>query len=235
MTPSADALSRVTPVFGTPLLQRGLPEAAALNAELAAWALQLRSQSPGVRRTNAGGWHSEKLAALADQPKAVQAFLAEAQQALSDWAMATHALPQRPDPAAWRLEFWANVNQRGHHNLAHDHFKTGWAASAVYYVATGGPEAEGHTVFLNQYSLPAFVATPLRPRQAEHAVVPQDGLLLVFPSWLGHRVTPYQGEGERITLALNAGHPDLPVARQGDRTWPAWLNGINGLRRLLRR
>jgi predicted 2-oxoglutarate/Fe(II)-dependent dioxygenase YbiX len=31
----------------------------------------------------------------------------------------------------------------------------------------------------------------------------QPGQLVLFPSWLLHHVTPFAGEGERITVAFN--------------------------------
>jgi hypothetical protein len=34
-------------------------------------------------------------------------------------------------------------------------------------------------------------------------VLPQSGLLLIFPAWLYHYVNPYHGEGERISVAWN--------------------------------
>ena len=36
---------------------------------------------------------------------------------------------------------------------------------------------------------------------------PATGYLLIFPSWLEHRVERFEGEGERISIAFNASNP----------------------------
>jgi hypothetical protein len=36
---------------------------------------------------------------------------------------------------------------------------------------------------------------------------PGAGHLLMFPSWLEHRVEKFEGEGERISIAFNASNP----------------------------
>lgn len=35
-------------------------------------------------------------------------------------------------------------------------------------------------------------------------VRPQSGVMVIFPSWLLHWVNPYQGGGERISVAFNS-------------------------------
>ena len=35
-------------------------------------------------------------------------------------------------------------------------------------------------------------------------VAPEPGMLVMFPSWLEHWVTPYRGKGQRISVAFNA-------------------------------
>ena len=40
---------------------------------------------------------------------------------------------------------------------------------------------------------------------------PAAGHLLLFPSWLEHRVEPFEGSGERISLAFNVCNP--PAAK----------------------
>jgi hypothetical protein len=32
---------------------------------------------------------------------------------------------------------------------------------------------------------------------------PKSGMIVMFPSWLSHGVDPWEGEGERISIALN--------------------------------
>ncbi|NQD37079.1 hypothetical protein HPT27_08585 [Permianibacter sp. IMCC34836] len=214
-------------LFPTPVFCQPLADTERLNHELIALVQSLYQQQPSVQRSNVGGWQSAK--DLQNNPApAIQAFLAQSRAVLSDWAMLTFALHTRPDPAMWWFALWANVNRPGHYNRAHDHFRSGQIGSSFYYVRTGGNQAGGRTVFINQQSVPHFVDCEVGWRDHEYPVTPQDGMLVVFPSWLGHRVEPYTGDGDRITLAFNAGHPDLPVRRRGDRPLPPWLKRLLG-------
>jgi uncharacterized protein (TIGR02466 family) len=36
------------------------------------------------------------------------------------------------------------------------------------------------------------------------AVAPQTGMLVIFPAWLVHWVTPYQSDRPRISVSFNA-------------------------------
>jgi Putative 2OG-Fe(II) oxygenase len=36
-------------------------------------------------------------------------------------------------------------------------------------------------------------------------IAPEPGLLLAFPSWVQHWVTPYEGDDRRICVAFNVG------------------------------
>jgi len=38
-------------------------------------------------------------------------------------------------------------------------------------------------------------------------ITPATGKLLIFPSWLEHRVEVFGGDGERISIAFNASNP----------------------------
>ena len=223
--------SRGLPLFATLVMLTEFADPTPLNQALADWVRSQQRRQTGMQRTNVGGWHSEKFPADLPEP-AVQAFLAAVRPALSEWAAQTFQLSSIPDPAAWQIEFWANCNRRGHYNKAHDHFRADIIASAFYYVQSGGDQVGGRTVFINQQSVPPYVELGIDWRDREYALTPKDGTLVIFPSWLGHKVEPFQGDGDRITLALNAGHPMLPVQKRGEKPRLAWLR--TRLRALLR-
>lgn len=175
-----------------------------------------QAEMPGVVITNQGGWHSDKSLHSKEDP-GVQALLRHVRQALSEWALNAFDLSVEPQADKWDIELWANVNGPGHSNRAHDHFRSGIVASGCYYLQTNGREGEARIVFVNQQSIPKVVESAVRPRQHHFAITPRIGQCLIFPSWLGHLVEPHSGETERISLAFNAGHPDLMVKRKGDR------------------
>lgn len=173
-------------------------------------------EGPGLSKTNKGGWHSDKSLHRKTDPS-VQTLVQHIRQSLSEWAMATFVLEERPEAEKWDIELWANINGKGHFNKAHDHFRSGIVASGCYYLQTNDRMDEGRIIFLNQLSLPDFTESAMRPRQQSFAISPRDGQYLIFPSWLGHLVEPHSYDGERISLAFNAGHPSLMVRRKGDR------------------
>ncbi|MFJ2087543.1 TIGR02466 family protein [Micromonospora chokoriensis] len=98
-------------------------------------------------------------------------------------------------------EAWAVVYREwGYHNL-HSHHDSAW--SGVYYVHTGQiVDGSGQIEFLDPRPA-ACAREPWRPPL--HSLAPEPGLLLAFPSWLQHWVTPYEGDSNRVCVAFNAG------------------------------
>ncbi len=105
-------------------------------------------------------------------------------------------------PRRWRLHAWAVVLQPQGHQAPHIH-PTGWL-SGVYYV-----------------KLPRVVGAPDRgqagwiefgrPRSDFHCTVepevramrPEEGLMLLVPSYFYHRTVPFESAEERISVAFD--------------------------------
>ena len=196
--------------FATPILACEVDGAAVINARLAQIILDRRAVDPGLRRSNDGGWHSapDLLHWAAEAVRPVIAEMVEMADA------ATIDLEARPgERRGWRLEAWANVNGRGDANAPHSHGGTYW--SGVYYVRVG--EGEGGEIVFEDPRAPMIEmhAPLLRMRDAGGegaiAIRPAEGEILLFPAWLRHSVRPWQGEGERISIAVNLAAP--PLAR----------------------
>src|SRR6185312_14533673 len=89
--------------------------------------------------------------------------------------------------------------------------------SAVYYVRID--EGEGGELVLDDPRMPMMEmhAPFLRFRNAggDKAIRlrPSAGQIVIFPSWLVHSVTPWQGEGLRISIAVNLSAPPLQGGR----------------------
>lgn len=196
--------------FPTAVVNYQWPEVAALNATLAATILAAEASSPGVVRSNVGGWHSGT-AFLAGTAEGVpelrarlEAFVAELLRTVLD-----------PVPAAlplFRLEGWANVLRAGQYHSLHSHPSATW--SGAYYV-TGNPDAgvPGHAGRLE-------LVDPRPGTGVTHAgsswlygrllINPGPGQMVVFPGWLQHYVHPVAGDEPRISVAFN-----VVVAGQG--------------------
>ena len=119
-------------------------------------------------------------------------------------------------PDGWSVTAWAAVITRHDTFRAHSHLRTeNVVFSGVYYVdagtADGNAPKGGDIVFVDRARLPVRVRPALLER--EYRIEPETGTMLLFPSWLLHRVDPYLAEGERIAIAFNLSHPAISVTR----------------------
>lgn len=205
MQPSRDALlarTRFVPSFPTPVYKLRLPEAARINPELKETVLAMERRYPSKGYSNFGGWHSGY--GFADWGGAsLQELLAAARKLA---ARATRTRQRRLGPEAWDIKCWANVIRRGHANDLHTHVGCYW--SGAYYVSVGAagnrPEIGGQLVFHDPRNGAVTLELPAAGGPQSHPVVaPEEGVLVMFPSWLPHSVTPYFGDDVRISIGVN--------------------------------
>ncbi len=229
MTPLADAIRtepmakpaahpergdiEVRSVFPTPVVIARPPMGAADNRRLAETILARAATDAGVTHSNMSGWQSAD-----DFPKwggqegeKVIAFA----RALADRLTGNRA--GNRVGIDWFVNAWANVNRAGHANQVHAHPGCLW--SGCYYVDDGGagadPEAGGAFEIMDPRGLaPAMYAPELAPALAgcqsmggSELIVPETGMMLLFPAWLPHGVRPYRGTGTRISVAFNFALP----------------------------
>jgi uncharacterized protein (TIGR02466 family) len=115
---------------------------------------------------------------------------------------------------------WFHVTRRGGFFGVHNHPNASW--SGVYCVDPGrhdaGAKDSGHLTFVNPMVVSAMyvdvgvarMQLPYGFQVAGFAL--EAGQLVIFPSWVLHDVKPYEGQGERITVAFNCWFtlPDPP-------------------------
>ena len=106
---------------------------------------------------------------------------------------------------------WFHITRRGGYFGLHNHPNASW--SGVYCVDPGksdpGKEASGLLSFVSpmlstgmyQDAANAKMQLPYGNMLAQLSLLP--GQLVMFPSWVLHDVKPFEGEGERITIAFN--------------------------------
>ena len=182
---------------------RAIPGAEAVNQRLSELILERASQEPGVQQTNRGGWQSKN--DLLDWP------YPEIDQ-LKHWivdavmSMTVHTTGNPEIKVGLQVSAWANVNRFGDFNTPHSHPQSNW--SGVYYVRTGAEPADNQYSGMIEFFDPRFAVemnkVPGDPFYGRYKVRPEDGMVLVFPSWLLHFVYPYLGEDERISISFNA-------------------------------
>ena len=197
------------PAFSTPILLIDVPDAAAMNAELASVLLAREREAISKSHSTLGGWQSTWdvdawAGAGAGRLLAIGCDVAN---------RATLDRDGKPVSIDWRWNMWANINRRDHGNELHSHPGSFW--SGVYYVDDGGtfddPSLGGELEFLDPrapgvamyaprlaFALPGGLSVG-----AKHRIQPKAGRLVMFPAWLLHQVRSYRGDSQRISIAFN--------------------------------
>lgn len=202
--------SKLVELFPIPLLSYVWLGSEALNQELSGIILAKESEDQGIQTTNVGGWHSKKDL----QEWGGHAIGVVLSRMLAMGREMTRRFIGVDGPLLltdWEIQAWANVNRHGHFNRQHHHVRNFNLWSGVYYVDIGeeeveSPSAGARIIFADRHRVEAAGREELHDR---YTVQPEPGLMLLFPSSLGHEVEPYRGHGSRITIAFNLKHPSL--------------------------
>lgn len=136
----------------------------------------------------------------------LQDFEKSLRRAIDAWSASLGDDPSHPflmkRPRSYRLILWGNILEEEGHQAAHIH-NLGWL-SGVYYVdippsvRADDPEKAGWIEFGRPgYGLPCLA----EPEVA--TVRPEEGMLLLFPSYVWHRTVPIEGAAERISVAFD--------------------------------
>ncbi len=184
-------------IFPTPLLTKTKENQEVLNQEIKKVIFDRRKNDPGIDSTNYGGWHSSPdLWEWKEEPiREICEFVKECARELT--LSHTNIEKFREVEIQPFGGAWINLLNNGGYNQVHNHPGAVW--SAVYYVDCGGPSAKhgksGRFEFMDPRGANIF--------GTKHAVEPEAGLCMVFPSWLHHFVHPHYGKRPRISIAFN--------------------------------
>ena len=178
-------------------------EADELNRLLAAEIAVVRSESPGLERSNQNGWHSQLDLFSRREP----GFINVCAAILDAVRQATLQIAPAFDLKSARIqgEGWINVSGRGAFNAPHDH--PGWAWSGSYYVVVPADlrGRSGAIEFLDPRTNARVVTVDgANCFASKVTILPEPGMLLLFPSFLRHWVYPNEADSERISIAFNA-------------------------------
>lgn len=208
-------------LFDTPVIVDQMPGAAELNAELKRLILERQAEDKGIDISNVGGWHSDvDMLRWGGEPamRLLERVIAAVDQFTVD-------IKSTGEPRyKWFPEMWANVSPPGASNQYHTHPGAFW--SAVYYVDDGyGGSANdslgGELVLLDPRMPMIRMNTPdlrfrrpgQKPDDQEKWFRPVSGLIVAFPAWLSHSVRPYNGQANRISIAINLSAVPLTIAK----------------------
>ena len=99
-------------------------------------------------------------------------------------------------------ESWYHITKTNGVHESHIHPSCSWCG--IYYLQSGD-ENSGDTVFENPVKSTYIDRGNLYlNNMSQYRVKPQDGLLVIFPSFLSHYQAMYKGDRDRIVVAFNA-------------------------------
>jgi uncharacterized protein (TIGR02466 family) len=185
--------------FSTPVWRSKINDYEDLNNTLYQYIKDLEKiDSKGIGKSTIGGWHSPNFDLESKEPRLfVNAINKSLGRAFTDmgWDVIFHKVKI--------TGMWSIINKMGSSNARHTHPNS--FLSAAYYVKA--PENCGDIMFHDPRSAPVF----RRPKilkdnllnATEMAIIPEDGLLVLFPSWLHHSVKANTSNKERVVISFN--------------------------------
>ncbi len=104
--------------------------------------------------------------------------------------------------AGWRLNVWATVLDAQGHQLPHIH-PAGWL-SGVYYAQLPDAMTQhrgGRAGWIEFGRAPE--GFPPTPDDSVKTIEPEEGLMLLFPSYFYHRTLPFDDDTQRVSIAFD--------------------------------
>lgn len=144
-------------------------------------------------RSNCGGWQSDTL--LWQNP-VFESLL----KRVTPHILQVLSSKKKDHPQFVIRSMWGNINQKGDFNYTHVH-PSGWM-SAVYYIDV--PENKSTICF--EDPRPAAIMDFQRSCLNETNYIdhsPENGDLILFPSWLPHFVLPNPVQKPRVSISFN--------------------------------
>lgn len=185
--------------FSTPVWVNKINDYQDINNDLIKYIKSIQKSEPkGVTKSNFIGWHSPdfNLKELSLQ-KFINAIMPGIDTALKDmeWDLKKQEVKI--------TNMWAIINEKGAFNQKHHHGNSD--ISAAYYVSAF--ENCGDIVFYDPRPAPVFnhpiSSKPNILNATVNSIKPEEGLLVLFPSYLEHSVNQNLSDKQRIVISFN--------------------------------
>ena len=185
--------------FSTPIWVSKIDNYENLNVDMLSYITGLKNKdSKGLVKSNFNGWHSKNFNLKDNIPdKFITSIGKNINTALNDMG--------------WDLEsqfikitnMWSIINEEGAFNQKHHHSNSD--ISAAYYVSAH--DECGDIVFYDPrparvYKNP-ISKSPNKLNATINSVKPENGLLVLFPSYLEHSVNPNLSNKKRVVISFN--------------------------------
>ena len=187
----------VSDIFKTPILNTKVS-----NVETALKIYEeIRSKGESRNVSNRGGYQSPLL--LKENREKI--FTADVMKEILEEVMALYNWRK---PLGFNIDgAWFNANENGDYNISHRHSKSHF--TFVWYLKV--PDNSSGQLIL-EHPDSALAMTGLFDLERDDKnhynsetmqITPSDGLLVMFPASLKHRVERYEGQETRVSLAFN--------------------------------
>ena len=192
-------ISELNLFFCTPVWTSIIPNYQEINKSILSYIYDLKTKDPkGLKKSNFKGWHSNNFKLDEPEPKKfINSIQIPIQELLGDmeWDLSKQKV---------RItSMWSIINSKEALNQRHIHGNN--YISAAYYVKAS--ENSGNIVFYDPRSAPTYshpiYKKPNKLNSNSHSIIPKEGLLVLFPSYLHHSVDMNTSNEERIVISFN--------------------------------
>jgi len=192
---------KVRNLFPVPIFHYKLENYKETNKELLNYILELQKNDKiGNTHSNRGGWHSQNFDIVNQGPPIN--FLNKIKDYLKH--IISNEFGWRYVPNKQRIvAMWAIINKKNSFNVTHNHQNCYF--SAAYYVKK--PKNSGDITFFDPKEAKTY-RFPKIEKYTEYStesvtIKPEEGDLLIFPSYLYHSVDENLSEDDRIVISFN--------------------------------
>ena len=188
-------------LFPSPVFQFKIENSESLNKQLTEYIYDLKkNDDKGIQRSNVNGWHSKNFKIEKDNVpynfiKSIHVHIKEVIVEGFGWKY----VPEKVGIS----EIWAIINQKNTFNKSHNH--PGSYLSAAYYVKA--PHDCGNIHFYDPNEIKKFNSPAIEQltelSTSGFSIKPEEGNLLLFPSYLYHDVGKNNSDSDRIVISFN--------------------------------
>ncbi len=157
-----------------------------------------RKNEKGVEISNLGGWHSD------DIFNETHTEFVKLKNKIEESANIYHHEMQLKKKYNQKIgNIWVNINQKGHANEFHNHPFS--CLSGAFYLRGNAPIIFQHPFReINTYFWgESIVEEWNEANSGEWSIFPKPNNLLIFPSWLWHKVLMNKEDTDRISFSFN--------------------------------
>ena len=185
--------------FSTPIWISKIDNHENLNADMLTYISDLQKKDPqGIIKSNFNGWHSKNFNLKDNMPaKFISSISKNINIVMDDmgWDLTSQFIKI--------TNMWSIINEEGAFNQKHHHSNSD--ISAAYYVSAH--DECGDIVFYDPrparvYKNP-ISKSPNKLNATINSVKPENGLLVLFPSYLEHSVNPNLSNKKRVVISFN--------------------------------